>query len=276
MLALIVAVFWLAILAPWAVVKFRNSRAERSIDSFHVEHERLSRQGYAVAPVRRLDDAYLYEEHSYEPEHEPTRARPRLTVVHDSDTYSTLESRSSWDEWERDYDYDHPRSLTPSFESNQHRYAAYASAPAREAPVARRAPLAYDEGFVGAPLHGSMRVRRNRIFTSLSLSAVVTTGLDLLIGLSLLQFLAVLSWIGLVFYVAAALFAVSQGYLAASSLVGARRTKAYAPAYYDEGLSGDEESSVLYADEQYYDDTAYEVAVDGGRWRREPRHFALG
>ncbi len=67
MLALIVALFWLAILAPWAVVKFRNSRAEKSIDSFHVEHERLSRQGYSVAPVRRLDDAYLYEEHSYEP-----------------------------------------------------------------------------------------------------------------------------------------------------------------------------------------------------------------
>src|ERR1019366_2483074 len=112
MLALIVALFWLAILAPWAVVKFRNSRSERSIDTFHAEHEVLSRQGYSVAPARRLNDAYLYEEHA-------------------DDTYSTLESRLTWDEWERDYDYDQPLTLSTSTPAQRgdNRYAAYASAP---------------------------------------------------------------------------------------------------------------------------------------------------
>jgi len=138
MLALIVALFWLAILAPWAVVKFRNSRSEKSIDTFHAEHEVLSRQGYSVAPARRLDDAYLYEEHAYEPDHEPARSRPHLTVVHDNDTYSTLESRLTWDEWERDYDFDqpHPQATSTTALPGHHRYAAYAIAPAPQGPYA--------------------------------------------------------------------------------------------------------------------------------------------
>lgn len=275
MLALIVALFWLAILAPWAVVKFRNSRAEKSIDSFHVEHERLSRQEYAFAPVHRLDDAYLYEEHSYEPEHEPARSRPHLTVVHDTDTYSTLESRTSWDEWERDYDYDHPRTIAAPQDSAHHRYAAYASAPSRDATVTRRAPAA--EGlYVDGPLPVSMKVRRTRIFTSLGLSAVVTTGLNALIGLSLLQYLAVLSWIALVLYVAMALFAVSQGYLEVSSLIGGRRSRVFRPAYYDDVELVDDEAPVVYADEEYYDDSPYEEAPTYDTWRREPRRVALG
>lgn len=276
MLALIVALFWLAILAPWAVVKFRNSRAERSIDSFHVEHERLSRQGYSVAPVRRLDDAYLYEEHAYEPEHEPARSRPHLTVVHESDTYSTLENRSSWDEWERDYDYEHPRTLAAPQDVNHHRYAAYASAPSREATMVRPAPGAYGDGFVDGPIRVSMRVRRTRIFASLGLSAIVTTGLNFLIGLSLLQYLAVLSWVGLVFYVALALFAVSQGYLEVSSLIGVRHGRADAPSYYEDDPMEDAESFGLYADEQYYEETSYAEAPVDDRWRREPRRVALG
>jgi len=271
-LALIVALFWLAILAPWAVLKYRNSRAEKSIDYFQAEHELLSRQGYSVAPARRLDDAYLYEEHAYEPEHEPERSRPRLTVVHDTDTYSTLESRSSWDEWDRDYDYDHPRTLDTAHESSRHRYAAYASAPAREAALSRRAPVEYTPATLG----GSMKLRRRRIVTSLGLSALVTTGLDFLIGLSLLQYLAILSWTGLVFYVAAALFAVSQGYLEVSSLVGTRRTRAYEPAYYEDEELGDEEYGYADTHDGYYEETAYEDQPAGASWRREPRRYALG
>jgi hypothetical protein len=274
MLALIVGLFWLAILAPWAVVKFRNSRAEKSIDHFHAEHEVLSRQNYSVAPARRLDDAYLYEEYAYEPEHEATRSRPRLTVVQDHDTYSSLESRATWDDWDRDYDYDQPRGVGPVVDSRayaQHRYAAYASAPAQ--PVVHHRggyePV-LEAGY--APLAGSMRVRRNRIFVSLGLSALVTTGLNFLIGLSLLQYLAVLSWIALVFYSAAALFAVSQGYLEVSSLVGHRRTRAFAPADEEEYV----EDQVYDEDPAYYEEEAYEQAADADRWRRESRRYALG
>jgi hypothetical protein len=270
MLALIVALFWLAILAPWAVVKFRNSRSERSIDTFHAEHEVLSRQGYSVAPARRLNDAYLYEEHAYEPEHEPSRSRPHLTVVHDDDTYSTLESRLTWDEWERDYDYDQPLTLSTSTpaQHGDNRYAAYASAPIPQGPYATSAHSVPDNDYINGPLGASMRVRRNRITASLGLSALVTTGLNFLIGLSILQYLAVLSWVGLVFYVAAALFAISQGCLEVSSLVGSRRTKAYAPTYDD--------ATETYEDEAHDDEEAYEEASDIDQWRRESRRYALG
>ena len=274
MLVLIVALLWLAILAPWAVIKFRNSRSERSIDTFHLEHEVLSRQGYSVTPARRLDDAYLYEEHAYEPEHEPTRSRPHLTVVHDDDTYSTLESRLTWDEWERDYDYDEPRTITaPAPLAHSHnRYAAYASAPAPRGPYATSTEFVTVNDEIDARLGSSMRVRRNRIFASLALSALVTTGLNFLIGLSLLQYLAILSWVGLVFYVAAALFAVSQGYLEASSLVAGRRRHVDASGYEDPAMAPLDEA--YYADEAY--DNAYDTAADVDEWRRESRRYALG
>ena len=268
MLALIVVLFWLAILVPWAVLKFRNSRTEKSIDTFHAEHEVLSRQGYSVTPARRLDDAYLYEEHAYEPEHEPARSRPHLTVVHDDDTYSTLESRLTWDEWERDYDYDQPRTVAAHPSAHAHnRYAAYASAPP-EGVYATSAPYALEYRDVAGPLRTSMKVRRNRIFASLGLSALVTTGLNFLIGLSLLQYLAILSWVGLVLYVATALFAISQGYLEASSLVGLRRTTFVAPV--------DHDATDAYEDEVYDEEEAYEEAADVAQWRRESRRYALG
>jgi hypothetical protein len=269
MLPLIVALFWLAILVPWGVVKFRNSRAERSIDSFHAEHEVLSRQGYSVAPARRLDDAYLYEEHAYEPDHASERARPRLTVVQDGDTYSSLEGRLSWDEWERDYDYDEPRSagLVGSLGHPAHRYAAYASSPS---PSAYAPPEAHGTvGYGFAPVGVSMRVRRHRFVASLGLGALATTGLNLLVGLTVLQYVAILSWAALVFYVAAALYAVSQGYLEVSSLMGRpsageRRYEdvdAEIPAGFEEGLD----------DERFENEYSY-----GGNWRREPRRYALG
>jgi len=267
MLPLIVALFWLALLAPWAVVKVRNSRAEKSIDHFHHEHEAFSRQGYSVAPARRLDDAYLYEEQAYEPAHEPARSRPRLTVVHDDDTYSTLESRVSWDEWERDYDYDEPRRASHPVEPATHRYAAYASAPA-PAPITSDGFMAYADVAPGV----SMRVRRNRFFVSLGASAVVTTALDLLLGMTLLQYLAVLSWVALALYVAAALYAVSQGLLDTSSLLPLRR-----------GMLGSEDAPAPsgdyaeeYVDVEQYADEYDSPAADASSWRREPRRYALG
>ncbi len=269
MLAGIVALFWLAILAPWGIVKFRNSRSEKSIDSFHAEHEVLSRQPYSVAPARRLDDAYLYEEYAYEPEHVPERSRPRLTVVQDDDTYSSLESRVTWDEWERDYDYDEPRTIGNYSDHAHHRYAAYASAPS---PYERLPQLEYATPMPPAPIRASMMVRRRRIFACLTLSAIVTTGLDFLVGLSLLQYLAVLSWVTLVAYIAAALFAVSLGFIEASALMGRRTTRAYAPSYVDEIGAG-------YADEAY-EEPAYAQGYDGPFYddqeRRESRRYALG
>ena len=39
MLLIILALFWVAILAPVVVRRFRDSGTERSITSFHAEHE---------------------------------------------------------------------------------------------------------------------------------------------------------------------------------------------------------------------------------------------
>ena len=269
MLALIVALFWLAILTPWAVMKFRNSRSEKSIDHFHAEHEVLSRQGYSVAPARRLDDAYLYEEHAYEPEHESARSRPRLTVVQDNDTYSSLESRTSWDEWERDYDYDEPRMLTPRGEApsySQHRYAVHASSPNTSVPRGYPADVSINN-YDSLNSRQSMRVRRNRIFLSLVSSAVLTAGVNFLVRLSLLQYVTVLLWTALVLYAAAAFFAVSQGYLEVGSLLGRRATRAYASF---------DDSNVLYDEDSVIDEDATWQSENDDEWRRERRGYALG
>ncbi len=269
MLALIVALFWLAILVPWGLVKFRNSRSEKSIESFHAEHEVLSRQAYSVAPAHSLSEVYPNEPPAYETTHDFTRGRPHLTVVQDDDTYSTLEGRSSWDEWDRDYDYDQPRTRAISAPQTQHRYAAYASAPA----AAIASPQYQPEHRDGAPRRGSsMRVRRTRILTSLGLSAVATTVLNFLVGLSLLQYVAVLSWVALVAYVATALFAVSVGYLEISSLLGRRTTRAYTTR--DDYGTEPEDDEIDY-DERVVASGYYEPVYDNDL-HRGSRRFALG
>jgi hypothetical protein len=100
MLLIILALFWVALLAPVAIRRLRDAGAERSIQSFHAEHEVLSRQEYAVNPAHRLDQPDQVESP------QPPGQRSRLTVVHADDTYRSLESRSSWDEWADDYEYD--------------------------------------------------------------------------------------------------------------------------------------------------------------------------
>src|SRR5580692_9987763 len=103
MLLIVLALFWLALLTPMIVRRFRDGGPERSIQSFHAEHEVLSRQEYAVNPAHRLDRPDEAESSLH-----GAGRRSRLTVVHADDTYGSLESRSSWDEWSADYEYDEP------------------------------------------------------------------------------------------------------------------------------------------------------------------------
>ncbi len=138
MLLLVLALFWVALLAPVAIRWFRDGRGERSIDSFHAEHEILSRPNYVVTPAHRLDDPD--DEEFYEP---VVERRAHLRVVRSDDTLGTLEARSNWDEWSADYAFDEPSdtSATPS----NHYARAYSSRPrdpeivaAYEAPLRRR------------------------------------------------------------------------------------------------------------------------------------------
>jgi hypothetical protein len=203
MLLIILALFWLALLAPVAIRRLRDGGAERSIQSFHAEHEVLSRQEYAVNPAHRLD-------RPDEPENGlrgPGR-RSRLTVVHADDTYRSLESRSSWDEWSADYEYDDDE---PSNErESMNRYAAAYSSVPNETSVRR----SYD-----APIrHRTMKSRRQMMFVRLVLISAVLTILAFTMSYSLILDLAVASWVCIVSYVALALYAVSQGYLNESSL----------------------------------------------------------
>ena len=256
MLLVVLALFWVALLTPVVVRRFRDGGTEKSIDSFHAEHEVLSRQEYAVTPAHRLDDSDDYEQ--YEPE--PVR-RPRLTVVHDDDTYRSLETRGSWDEWAEDYDYDQEEEA-PRRRASTNRYAAaYSSVPSgpvvsayREPPVRRR----------------SMKAQRRMILTRLTLVVATTTILGVATGYSILVDLAVLTWIGFAVYLALALYAVSQGYLFESSLgirlPSVRPMASVQPLYND----FDDEYETE-AESEFYD------ADSAGQWRRESSsRYALG
>lgn len=265
MLLVIIGLLWVALLVPMALRRLRDTGTEKSIQSFHVEHEVLKRQGYTVPPAHRLDE--------HEPEYLPDeRGRSRLTVVHADDTYRSLESRASWDEWNRDYDYDDgydPRQ--PARPAMANRYAAaYATvprdvdAPRYEAPLTRRR---------------SAREQRHMIFTRLVLAGVVATALAVVVGYSLLVDLAVITWVALAAYVALALFAVSQGYLDESAL-GIRRRRheplatiepLHAPRARVYGALDDD----VDADEA--DPYGYEADEGPTVWRRASRdRYALG
>jgi hypothetical protein len=201
MLLIILALFWVALLAPVAIRRLRDGGAERSIQSFHAEHEVLSRQEYAVSPAHRLD-----QPDDAESELPSATRRSRLTVVHADDTYRSLETRSSWDEWSRDYDYDDE----PEERESTNRYAAAYSSVPNEATVRR----SYD-----APIRQrSMKSRRQMMFVRLVLVSAVLSVLAFTLSYSFIMDLAVASWVCIVSFVALALYAVSQGYLHESSL----------------------------------------------------------
>jgi hypothetical protein len=249
-LLIILGIFWVAILVPVAVKRFRDNGTEKSIHSFHAEHEMLSRQEYAVAPAHRLDA----------PDQEMTgrlpSQRPRLTVVHADDTYRSLEARNSWDEWDSDYDYDREDEASHSNELANRYVSAYSSVP-NERDVTNS--LTAQRGAM------SMKARRQLYFLTLVAATVVLTGFGFVMGYSFVEDLAVLGWVFVLCYVALALFAVSQGYLYESSLPiripEGRRLATVEPIYVDEE----------YDDEEFYDAQAQ------GEWRRESTsRYAVG
>lgn len=262
MLLIIIALLWLALLAPMVVRRFRDNGTEKSIENFHLEHEVLSRQEFAGAPPRR-PEVRSPQRVAYE-----TPRRPRLTVVHENDTYRSLETRNSWEEWSEDYDYEHGQSA-PRRESSLNRYAAaYSDLPAAESfrdarPDRRRAE--------GHP-HRSMKSRRRVMFTRSVLAAGGLSVIAYATGYSLALDLAALAWIGVVGFVSLALYAVSQGYLHESSL-GLRvpqRSQASVETLYAEPI---DELDDEFDDEfgEFYDPAHY------GQWRRDsPSKYALG
>ncbi len=202
MVLIILALFWIALLSPVAIRWLRDGGPERSIQSFHAEHEVLSRQEYAVNPAHRLDRPDETETGLQIP-----ARRSRLTVVHADDTYRSLESRSSWDEWSADYDFDDE----PTNErDSMNRYAAAYSSVPNEVTTRR----SYRE----PSRRRTMKSRRQMMFVRLVLASAVLTTLAFTVGYSLILDVAVASWVCIVSYVALALYAVSQGYLNESSL----------------------------------------------------------
>lgn len=252
MLLIVLALLWIALLTPVVLRRVRDARAERSIDSFHHEHEVLNRQPHSVEPIHRLAD------YPSEVPAAPMTHRARLTVVHADDTYGTLESRASWEEWSQDYDYDDPpMSDVHSRESNRYA-AAYSHA---------HQPIGED---VATPVrHHSMRRRRKLIFSRLVAGAVVLTLIGFVSGFAPFTYLAVVDWMSVVGYVAAAVYAIRQGYLRPSSisrrLVVHRSMATVQPLY--------EPTTERYVD---YDEYAYED-TDQVPWpRTAPRRRAIG
>jgi hypothetical protein len=257
MLLLVLALFWVALLAPVAIRRFRDGGAERSIESFHAEHEVLSRPGYVVAPAHRLDE--IDEELSFEA---PAR-RPHLRVVRSDDTPRTLEARTTWNEWSENYEFD---EASESAEAVTNHYAAAYSSRPREPEVIER----YE-----APLRRrTMRQQRRLVFMSLVAVATVMTVIAIASGASLVLDLSALAWFAVVLYVALGLYSVSQGYLEPSlnlRLPQLRSARLDEPVYdnYDVGAR-------RYA---YYDDEPqfeYDEAEAYEGWQREPSRRALG
>ena len=255
MLLIILGLFWVAILVPVVVRRFRDSGTEKSIHSFHQEHEMLSRQEYSVPPAHRLEP---------EPRDEVFQgleSRPRLTVVHENDTYRSLETRTSWDEWDDDYDYEGDEQHINRAEPANRYVTAYSSVPnehdVREVSNSYQAP---------PRRASSMKARRQSMFLLLAAIAVALSGLSFVVGYSLLEDLAILAWLSLICYVALALFAVSQCFLYESSLpirIPQGRRLATIEPLYDEDV--DE------FDSEFYD------ANDDSEWRREsPSRYAVG
>jgi hypothetical protein len=255
-LLIFLALVWLALLTPVAVRKIREARSDRSIESFHAEHEVLSRQGYSVAPAHRLEQPG--ESVAASPR------RPRLTLVHPEDTYRSLESRATWEEWSEDYDFDH------AGEAAVGHYASPARSPERDEAVNRYArayaarPAEPREEYFGAPLRGrSMRVQRRRVAATLVGGAVLLTLIAYFSSVSLAADLAYVAWVLVVGYAALALFAVSQGYLSTSLFTrpATHRTSAYAD---EDGAGYYGSAAVVEAgDEQWRDEWDDE-------WDREP------
>lgn len=256
MLLIVLALIWVALLAPVVIRRLREGGAEKSIQSFHAEHEVLSRQDYAIVPAHRL------EEPDQEPMREPAGdRRPRLTVVHPDDTFAEIESRTSWDEWSEDYEYDEE----PSVRTSPNHYArAYSTHPrdvdvttVYEPPIRRR----------------TMRAQRRVMFSRLVLGAALLTIVAFFTGYSPVIDVAAIAWFAVVFFVALALYAVSQGYLDDAALkprLPQRRSLApVQPLYRDaDDAYGDFEDEV--ATDVYEPDL---VAA----WYREPeRRRALG
>ena len=285
MLLIILLLLWGAFLIPMLVRRIRDTRNDRSIEHFHEEHDVLARRA-VVEPVHRLDEYDGYG--SYEPERAQPR-RPHLTVVHDDDTYQTLEARSSWDEWSEDYEFDESpawrrdvRAEAPSPQRpTANRYAAaYATTPrpASNRPTSTRA--------IPTSRARSMRARRRVVFTRLVLTAVTLSIIGFFTGFALAWDLAIVAWIGVVGFIALAFYAVGQGYLHESSLgVGSLSRRPAAPV---EPLDSRRARAPRHSEpvyDEYVDDEFEEFppfetrpgARANGRWHDdESDRYALG
>lgn len=217
MLLIILLLLWGAFLVPMLVRRIRDFRGDRSIEHFHEEHDVMGRRA-VVEPVHRLDEYDGYGD--YEPEQRSQAPRPRLTVVHDDDTYQSLEARGSWAEWSDDYEFDESpnRRREVRFEapSPQRRVAsgyaaAYAATPRTRSVRSAPAPASVRHA-------RSMRARRRVMFMRLVLTALTLSVIGFFTGFALAWDLAIVAWIGVVGFIALAFYAVGQGYLHESSL----------------------------------------------------------
>jgi uncharacterized membrane protein YhaH (DUF805 family) len=206
-LLIVLALLWVAILIPIAVRRLRDDNTERSIESFHAERDVLSRQELAHSPPAFDDRPAVRHPDEYEPV-----GRPRLTVVHDEDTYGSIESRSTWDEWNQSYNYD--RDVRAPKREEMNRYAAaYASVPGE------RFSAGFDPPYYERV---SMKVRRRRIMVALFVIGALFTGLNVVTKSGVLEDAAIAAWLALAAFFALALVALGLGYLSPPTLLSGR------------------------------------------------------
>jgi hypothetical protein len=258
MLLIVLALVWVALLAPIVIRRFREGGTEKSIVSFHAEHEVLSQQDFIVTPAHRLD-------HADEPAviSPVAERRPHLRIVQADDTFGTLESRSSWDEWADDYEYD---DATRDEAPLANRYArAYSSRPSEPLETSHYEP----------PLRRrSMKAHRQVMFMRVVAAALLLTLIAYFTGSSFIADLTALAWFSVVCFVALALVAVGEGYISEESLLPVRLPQrrslaTVAPLYEHEDDEYAPQYEPVFASEYYDPDVEEE-------WQRESPRRALG
>jgi len=271
MLLIILAVLWIAVLAPTGFRRLRDRQTNHSIEAFHSGYESLSHRGEYV-----VDPAYkLYDEGSAqpppEPEEEITPRLPRLRLVAPNETAASLAREMSWAEWSESMaDDPFERVAAPAFTHRENHtdvsfdddVAPVNPAVAYSRPMQQTA-LSAERHFDTGPDRGARDQRRRRRNFVLGLLALAI--LDSLAAFALSSTMIIYSaaafWFAWLSYLALMFVAMQRGMIASSRVT--RSTTAPRSERYIEAPAASYEET--YDNEFYEPETARE-------WPRQARY----
>ena len=271
MLLIILAVLWIAVLAPTGFRRLRDRQTNHSIEAFHSGYESLSHRGdYVVDPAYKLHDNE-YAQPPPEPEEAITPRLPRLRLVAPGETPASLAREMSWAEWSESMaDDPFERVAAPAFSNREsHIVTSFDDdvtpvnpAVAYSRPM-QQTSLSAERHFDTGPVRGARDQRRRRRNFVLGLGALAI--LDSLAAFALsslmISYSAAALWFVWFTYLALMFVAMQRGMIASSR--NTRSTSASRRERYVEAPAAVNEEA--YANEFYKPDA-------GQEWARQARY----